>query len=116
MKALYAALVAAQKELPAIEKVGTNPHFGNAYTTLDTLIAKVRPILNGHGIALLQFPSANEAGQPTLVTVLAHESGESIEYAAPIFPPKNDPQGQGSAITYMRRYAAASALRISAES
>lgn len=110
---LAKALLAAQEEMPAVKPDATNPHFKNEFVSLGHLIAKVRPVLNKHGIAFAQFPSADEAGKPTLVTILMHESGEQLEYDAPLFLPKNDPQGQGSAITYMRRYALASALGIS---
>lgn len=111
--ALAKALLAAQKEMPAVEPDGVNPHFKSRFVTLGHLIAKVRPVLNKNGIVVSQFPSADEGGTPTLVTILMHESGESLQFDAPLFLPKNDPQGQGSAITYLRRYALASALGIS---
>lgn len=110
---LIPALLAAQTEMPAVERDGTNPHFKSKFTTLGNLIRTVKPVLNKHGIALSQFPSQDDQGNPTLVTLLLHESGERIHYEAPLLLPKDDPQGQGSAITYMRRYALASALGIS---
>ncbi len=113
-KTLAQALLAAQADMPAVEKDGTNPHFKSKFVTLDHLLAVTVPVLNKHGITLLQFPSVGEGGQ-TLTTILQHESGEKVEYAAPIILQKNDPQGQGSAITYMRRYALAAALGISSE-
>jgi hypothetical protein len=102
---LYAALVAAQKDMPAIKADATNPHFRNQYVSLDHLLAQSLPVLNKHGIALVQLPSHNELGHPTLTTLLLHESGEQIESSMPLFLPKNDPQGHGSALTYARRYA-----------
>lgn len=113
-KTLAGALVAAQAAMPAVDKDGTNPHFKSSFVTLGHLIAKVRPVLNDHGIMVAQFPSSHsDTGAPTLVTLLIHESGERIEYEAPLLLPKNDPQGFGSAMTYARRYALASALGIS---
>jgi hypothetical protein len=112
-KTLLAALLAAQREMPAVKPDSVNPHYKSRFVTLGHLIAKVRPVLNKHGLAFAQFPSSDEHGNPTLVTVLMHASGERMEYAAPLFLPKSDPQGQGSAITYLRRYALASALGIS---
>lgn len=106
------ALVAAQNEMPAVERDGKNPHFGSSFVTLGNLLAKVRPVLNKHGIAVTQYPSRDENG-PTLVTILIHKSGERMESEAPLLLPKQDPQGQGSAITYMRRYALAAHLGIS---
>lgn len=112
---LAAALVAAQKDMPAIEADATNPHFRNKYVSLDHLLAKALPVLNKHGIALVQLPSHNDLGHPTLTTRLVHTSGESMEADMPLFLPKNDPQGHGSALTYARRYALAAALGISDE-
>jgi ABC-type ATPase with predicted acetyltransferase domain len=111
---LTEALVAAQADMPAVEANAVNPHFKSKFVSLGHLMAKVRPVLNRHGIAVAQFPSQDANGKPTLVTVLLHgKSGERLEYAAPLMLPKADPQGQGSAITYMRRYALAAALGIS---
>ena len=111
--ALAAALVAAQSEMPPVERDGKNPHFSSSFTTLDNLLAKVRPVLNRHGIALVQMPSHDENGRPTLITRFVHESGVTMEASMPLMLPKNDPQGQGSALTYAKRYALAAALGIS---
>lgn len=109
---LAAALVAAQKEMPAVEKDGTNPHFKSSFTTLGRLIATVRPVLNRHGIAVIQMPSRDEQGKPTLVTRLVHSSGESTEETMPLILAKQDAQALGSALTYAKRYALAAALAI----
>ena len=108
-----AALLAAQKEMPAVQPDSVNPHFKSKFVSLGHLIAKVRPVLNKHGLAFTQYPARAEDGKPTLVTILMHESGEQMRTEAELLLPKQDPQGQGSAITYMRRYALASALGIS---
>ena len=110
---LAEALVAAQKEMPAVPLDGVNPHFRSKHMTLGTLLSKARPVLNRHGIAVTQLPSRAEDGSSTLTTTLLHESGDTLSSVAPLLLTKNDPQGQGSAITYMRRYALASALGIS---
>lgn len=111
-KTLAAALVAAQAEMPAVKPDSTNPHFKSAFVSLGHLIAKVRPVLNKHGLAVTQFPVRDEDGTHALLTILMHKSGERLEFSAPLLLPKQDPQGQGSAVTYMRRYALASALGI----
>ena len=110
---LAEALVAAQADMPAVERDATNPHFKSSFTSLGHLLAKARPVLNKHGLSIVQLPSLSQDGRPTLRTTILHTSGESIEADAPLLLPKNDPQGQGSAITYMRRYSLASALGIS---
>lgn len=109
------ALAAAQNEMPAVGKDGTNPHFKNRFVTLDNLIEKTRPVLNKHGLSIQQFPSVSELGQPTLTTRITHTSGESVESAMPLYLTKQDMQSFGSAITYARRYAWASALGIAAD-
>lgn len=111
-KTLAEAFVAAQAEFPAVEPDAMNPHFKSKFVSLGHLLAKVRPVLNRHGLSVVQFPSQTKGG-PTLRTIILHESGEKLESEAPLLLPKQDPQGQGSAITYMRRYALASALGIS---
>lgn len=110
---LAMALIAAQTEMPAVEPDSVNPHFESRFVSLGHLIAKVRPVLNRHDLAVTQYPSRDEDGTPTLVTILLHKSGERLESTAPLLLPKQDPQGQGSAITYMRRYALAAVLGIS---
>lgn len=110
---LSEALVAAQADMPAVDRDSVNPHFKSKFASLGHIMAKARPVLNRHGIAVAQFPSSDEHGKPTLVTVLLHgPTGERLEYAAPLMLTKADPQGQGSAITYMRRYALSAALGI----
>ncbi len=109
---LAEALLAAQEEMPAIERDATNPHFKSKFTSLDNLLAKVRPVLNRHGISVQQFPASDAEGKPALTTILRHASGESEAHTAPLLLAKSDPQGLGSAITYMRRYALAAALAI----
>jgi hypothetical protein len=108
---LAEALVAAQHEMPAVDRDGNNPHFKSSFTTLDNLLSKVRPVLNRNGLVLIQAPDM-EDGREVLRTIIMHRSGEQLSFAAPLSPTKEGPQGQGAAITYMRRYAAAAALAI----
>lgn len=109
---LAEALLAAQKEMPAVEPDAVNPHFGSSFVSLGRLISKVRPVLNRHGIAVVQMPAQDEAGKPTLITRLVHTSGEDMESTMPLMLGKPDPQALGSALTYAKRYALAAALAI----
>lgn len=106
------ALVAAQREMPAVEADGVNPHFSSHFVTLGRLISKVRPVLNRHGIAIVQMPAQDEQGKPVLVTRLVHTSGDAMEDTMPLMLTKSDPQALGSALTYAKRYALAAALAI----
>jgi hypothetical protein len=116
VKALAAALLAVQKDAPSLQKNAINPHFRNRYISLDALMEQVLPVLNKHGIALVQAPSITDDSTPTLRTTLLHaESGEAIEDSMPLYLPKEDPQGQGSAITYARRYSLMAMLGLVAD-
>jgi hypothetical protein len=57
-----------------------------------------------------QIPDGNG-----LTTIIMHDSGEWIRATATLTLDKQTPQGQGSAITYMRRYALSAALGIATE-
>jgi hypothetical protein len=50
-----------------------------------------------------------------LVTRLIHESGEWLGSRYPVHPVKADPQGEGSALTYARRYALMALVGIAPE-
>jgi len=110
-KSLAEAFLAAQAEMPPVEPDKENPHFKSKFVSLGHLLSKVRPVLHKHGLALVQAPDLEE-GKFVLRTTILHSSGEEMSFAAPLSPAKDDPQGQGSAITYMRRYAAGAALAI----
>jgi len=112
---LAQALLAVQREMPAIEPDAINPHFKSKFVSLDHLLAVTLPVLHRNGIVLVQMPSTGLDGTPALTTILLHESGEQVSGEMPLILPKNDPQGQGSALTYARRYALSAALGISAE-
>jgi hypothetical protein len=111
---LAAALVAAQAEMPPVEPNATNPHFGSKFVSLDHLIAKTRPVLNKHGLAILQKPTQVD-GQPALETTLIHKNGETVTETMPLILAGPDMQKLGAALTYARRYAWAALLGIAAE-
>ena len=100
---LAAALVAALAEMPTLEKGGKG-NYGH-YVKYDDLVEQTRPILHKHGLAITQWPSFDAEGRPTLVTYLVHESGEAMTDTMLLLLGKTDPAGQGSGITYARRYA-----------
>lgn len=106
---LFKALAKAQTEIINAEMDATNPHYGSQYASLDSVLKAIRGPLSKNGIAFFQLPGnkrSDKGDYLTLTTVLAHESGQSIENYFEMYPPKQDPQGIGSAMTYMRRYAA----------
>jgi hypothetical protein len=105
------AFVRVQLALQPVVKNANNPHFGNDFADLAAILKEALPLLNNNGFGLLQFPTT-ERGQLALLSILVHESGQFISATMPLLLQKADPQGEGSAITYGRRYAACAILGI----
>jgi len=101
---LAAALVAAQAEFGAVPKGATNPFFKSKYASLPDVVQHASPILAKHGLAISQHVTYDEMGRDALMTYLLHKSGQYIAYSMKLHLIKEDPQAQGSAITYARRY------------
>ncbi|KKN03813.1 hypothetical protein LCGC14_1103860 [marine sediment metagenome] len=106
IKEITVALIAAQSELPTIikDKLAKGDKFSYRYVSLDTVMPEALAILNKNGMALTQTVGTAEGGGTTLSTTILHSSGEWISDTQPLLLVKLDPQGQGSAITYARRY------------
>lgn len=115
MKEISTAFVKAQSEMSNAVKGSKNPFFKSSYADLNSIREAVLPVLNSHGIAVLQ-PIVNVEGKNYVKTVLLHESGESMESITEIVYSKaNDAQAQGSGISYARRYGLQSFVCIGAE-
>lgn len=99
-----------QAELPKLQKTEENPFFKSAYVPLDQVLDKVLPVLNRNNFAVVQAVTHTEDNQPELTTKLLHSSGGEMSSGMLLMSKSADPQGQGSAITYARRYALVSML------
>ena len=108
------ALIKAQGEFAPAVKAKVNPHFKSKYVPLDVVIDAIAEPLRNNGIAILQQTDIQDA-RTVLVTRLIHESGEWIAGRYPVHPVKADPQGEGSALTYARRYALMALVGIAPE-
>lgn len=109
------AFVAAQKEMSNAKKDSNNPFFKSKYADLNSIREAVIPVLNNHGIGVLQ-PTCSIDGRNYVKTILLHESGECLESLTEIlFAKTNDAQAQGSGISYARRYGLQSMVCIGAE-
>jgi hypothetical protein len=113
---LTKALVKAQADFKSVMKTKTARMGSYTYTYADLadIVEAVRPSLGVCGLAYTQSPTI-AGGLPALTTTLLHESGEWISDTMLLFIAKDDAQGQGSAITYARRYALAAVLGIVTE-
>lgn len=115
MKAIYSALVKAQKGFGPALKSSTNPHFRSKYADLSACIEAVIDSLNENGVMLMQVTHEAENGV-MIETMFLHESGEQMS-AGKLFMPatKFDAQGFGSALSYARRYSLMAACGIAPE-
>jgi ERF superfamily len=112
--ALDTALAKAQGEITVAVKDKINPHFKSKYADLASVAEVCRAVLPKHGISVTQWPVHSEDGRLHMVTRLAH-AGQWLqaEFSVPV--QKQDAQGYGSAITYLRRFALAAATGVVAD-
>lgn len=112
--ALAGALAKAQLQIEPATKNATNPHFRSHYADLASIWDACRGPLNSNGLSIVQFPCDGEVGRTGLCTMLLHSSGEYISEVVTTRSQKDDPQGLGSALTYLRRYALAAVVGVTA--
>ena len=100
---LAGAVAKAQGEFEGVEKSAANPFFKSKYADLASIIESVAPILSKYGLSLVQGIEFD--GEHDLLTSrLMHSSGEWMESTMRLFLKAGDPQSQGSAVSYARRY------------
>lgn len=104
--ALAAALSKAQADITGALKDSQNPFFKSKYADLASCWDACRKQLAANGLSVIQTTRMTEQGL-MLVTTLAHASGEWVAGEMPVLTKDASPQGQGSGITYARRYALA---------
>lgn len=105
------ALAKAQGEFKPAIKDSTNPHFQSKFAGLSSIWDACRPVLAKYEISVTQWPTESSDGRIHLVTRIAHK-GEWIKSSFSVPVMKQDPQGYGSGITYIKRYALSAALGI----
>lgn len=116
-KNLAEALVAFQAEAPKLVKhaEANAGAFKYMYLDLADAIETIQPVLAKHGLAFSTYPCFGPNNEPALRYKLTHSSGDCESEVMPLMIQKADPQGQGSAITYARRYAMTAVLNLSAD-
>ena len=99
-KELYEAWFNVKKKLGShVVAQGKNPHFGNDYIMLDSLINKIDKACKLYDLGIMQFPTGEG-----LITILLHKkSGHYIQSYYKLILDKQTPQGVGSALTYAKR-------------
>jgi hypothetical protein len=115
---LMAALSKAQGQMSGAVKDSDNPFFKSKYADLSSVWEACRQPLSANGLAIVQTPNINEAGDMYLVTTLGHTSGQWMRSTLPVKLSAtkegriNELQLLGSALTYLRRFALAAMVGV----
>lgn len=104
------ALGQFQYMVGTVNKDAINPFFKSKYASFENITTHIKDPLAKNKLTYSQFPDGDG-----LTTILMHESGEWIKATAKLTIKDMTPQGQGSAITYMKRYALSAALGIATD-
>lgn len=116
IKNLSAALVKVQAALMPVKRNAVNPFYDSRYADLAACVTHATPLLTANGLAVSQPPGhSDKDGEIAIETVLMHESGEWLSGTCSVRPSKSDPQGAGSAISYLRRYGFCSIIGMALE-
>ena len=108
---IYKKLFNAKKEIGKISKDSTNPFYKSKYFDINSLLEHVEPILQKHGLLLLQPIRDGK------VCTEIYDIDEDVKFLQSCLELTNqtDPQKRGSEITYYRRYTLQSLLGLQAE-
>ena len=102
-------LLEVKKEIGTLSKNSKNPFFKSQYLDLTAILEAVEPILQNHGLVLLQPIKNNNV----CTEIYDAESGALVCESSMFIPEQiTDPQKLGSAVTYFRRYTLKSLLAI----
>jgi hypothetical protein len=112
--ALSAALAKAQAEIKGALKDSANPFYKSKYADLSSVWEACRKPLTDNQLSVIQTV-AGDTSEIIVTTMLTHSSGEWVRDSVKATPAKQDPQGMGSAITYLRRYALAAITGVAPE-
>lgn len=109
-------LMKAKQEMgSAVKRDAYNPFHKSKYAGLGAHLDLCEGVLHNHGLILLH--TVNILGNsPVLIASLHHP--ESKQWTKSYFPlpnPKNDSQGVGASVTYMRRYSINAMLGLTSE-
>jgi hypothetical protein len=105
---LAPALAKAQAEMGGAVKEANNPFFKSKYADLTSVWKACKEALHNNGLSVIQSPVSAPEGRIGVATMLLHSSGQFVsgEYTLGV-KKDNDPQADGSSLTYARRYALA---------
>ncbi len=109
-------IMLAKKEMGStVKKDAANPFHKSRYASLGAHLELCEGVLDKHGLILMQTVNGSHDKAIMIATICHVESGQWIKSYLPLPNPKNDSQGLGASITYMRRYSINSMLGLTAE-
>lgn len=109
------ALLKAAGEFKPVVFDAANTHFKSKYATLAAYLDAVRPALFANGLFLSQATCPGDTGIVVESRITHAASGQWVASTYPVHPIKSEPQAEGSATSYARRYGLAALLALSAE-
>lgn len=116
---IYKAFIAFQNECPKLQlnstvnvKTKTGATYNFKYADLTTIHDTVKPLLSKHKLGFTQLFDGHN-----IVTLLMHESGETITSSFDIsnYLNNTNPQDAGGVITYFKRYSLSAILGLASE-
>lgn len=117
IKHIAVALSKAQSKIPIVKK-NTQGH-GYKYANIAEILLSISEPLREAELTMTQLGSFNEKGEPILVTLLMHSSGEWLNSVlllkSQTSARTNEMQALGSGFTYLRRYAMSAMFGIAQE-
>lgn len=105
------ANAASKMENPKFDS--TNPHFKSKFASLGAVIAAIKPSLTAEGLMFRQT-CEGQSVDPWLVTYV-YDGTNDMELSRVPLAMSADPQKQGSAITYAKRYGLCAAFGLVGE-
>lgn len=122
---LLEALLNVQRAAPDLQRDKINPHFRSKYLSLEALHEQILPLLAANRLVWVTLPTSGSVefgDEPALRYELIYvgkdhqlDLAERIAGSMKLSAVKDDPQGQGSAITYARRYSLMAVLGLVAD-
>lgn len=109
---LFQAVTKVQAKIVGAKAEAENPFLGKKYADLQSIWDAIRPLLAENGLCAIQTMGYKPEIGATVITTLGHTSGQFITGELPVNAKEHDPQKQGSAISYARRYSLAAIIGI----
>jgi|LGOV01.1.fsa_nt_gb hypothetical protein len=116
-KNIYQKLSDFQESVEVIRKDKLNAYFkGSKYADINSVLEQVLPRLKDAGLLSVQKTDVSN-NETYLITQIINidKPSEMIESVMPLILKKDDSQGQGSALTYIRRYQLVTVLGLEQE-